>query len=79
VEWEKMSRFEIGKSYGNVECGFDPITVIKRTAKMILVDMYGNQWRMKIRVDSNGDEWVVDSYLPRRYYEVGAYSSKYVV
>jgi hypothetical protein len=46
---------------------------------MILVDMYGNQWRMKIRLDSNGDEWVVDSYLPRRYYEVGAYSSKYVV
>lgn len=74
-----MSRFEVGKSYECVDGCLDPITVIKRMAKMILVDKDGCQWRMKIRVDSNGDEWVVDSYISRRYYEGCAYSARLVL
>lgn len=56
-------RFEVGKRYGAADDGLDPIEVLKRTAKCIVVrNGCGNEWRMVIREDDNG-EYVQDSTI----------------
>ena len=60
-------KFEVGKEYFWNERGFPSITVLKRTPKMILVTNGGHEWRMRIRLTDYGDEYVVDSLVPRRY------------
>lgn len=59
-----MAQFEVGKSYGWVECGLDPLTVLSRSAKMITVTNGQNTWRMRIRNDERG-EYVIDSSVPK--------------
>lgn len=63
-------KFEEGKSYEWMESGFGLIKVIKRTKKTILVDNGSNTWRMLIRVDQTGTEYVTDSSVPELYRDV---------
>ena len=57
-----MARFEVGKTYGSVQNDYiHRITVTKRTAKMIRVRNLWDEWRMLVRRDENGDEYVRDS------------------
>ena len=62
-----MEKFEIGKYYKWSEGGFDPIQVLQRTAKTIVVRNASYIWRMKLRTDKDGNEYVVDSNTPKRY------------
>lgn len=71
-----MKRFEVGKAYEANDPGFDPIMVLRRTAKCIIVDNGQSKWRMVVKVDENGDEYVVDSSVPKRWQEAFRYSSK---
>ena len=61
-----MDQFEVGKTYGWADCGFDPFTVLSRTEKTIKVTNGVNTWRMRIRHDEDGDEWVRDSSMGDR-------------
>ena len=67
-----MRKFEIGKYYDWGERNrFDPILVLSRTAKTIVVRNRTATWRMLIRKDENGNEYVVDSSFPKSYKNSG--------
>ena len=61
-----MDQFEVGKSYGWVEPGLDPMTVLSRSAKTIKVTNGQSTWRMFLRHDERG-EYVVDSSVPKGF------------
>lgn len=58
-----MEKFVVGKSYRWADPGPDPFTVLKRTEKTITVTNGGNTWRMLVRIDKDGNEWVRDSSM----------------
>lgn len=76
-----MIKFEVGKSYECTDSGFDPITVIRRTPKMIVVkNSSGDQWRMLIRVRSGKQgitEYCIDSSYPKGWRHVFEYSAEW--
>ena len=60
-----MKQFREDHFYLPNDPGLDVIMVEKRTAKMIFVSTpKGVKWRMKIKVDENGNEYAVDSSVP---------------
>ena len=59
--------FEVGKSYGASEIGFDPIMILKRSPKTLLVTNGQTTWRMRIRKDADGSELLIDSTMPERH------------
>ena len=63
-----MKQFEEGKIYGAWDTGTPAIKIIKRTAKMCLVEdtITGNQWRMKIK-EKNGYEELTDTGVPQSW------------
>ena len=71
-----MTVFEEGKNYEAYDCGLDPITVIRRTPKMILVTNGFSQWRMRLDTDGEGNEVVTDKSVPRKWRYCFTYSSK---
>lgn len=62
-----MSKFEVGKTYGWADSGYDPIRVLNRTSKTITVTNGTATWRMLLRVNEVGDEYVIDSSVPVSY------------
>ncbi len=67
-------QFVVGKSYWPEDRSYDPITVIRRTPKCIVVrGGSGNEWRMLIRHDSDGTEVVRDSCVPLHWRGVFTY------
>ena len=70
-----MKRFEVGKSYGTIDSGVDPIKVLKRTDKMILVDNGQSRWKMIVRTDEYGNEFVRDCSAPKKWQFVYTYLS----
>ena len=73
-----MERFEVGKCYEAADMGIDPIKVIKRTAKSILVDNGLNKWYMRIRTDEKG-EYVTDSSAPAKWRGICTYRTMWVI
>ncbi len=65
-----MNKFVVGQSYYWADCGFDPFTVLSRTEKTIKVTNGNSTWRMKIRHDDDGMEWVRDSSMDRSKYSL---------
>lgn len=63
--------FEVGKMYYRADGGFDPQKIIRRTEKTIIsCNAYDNEsytFRQRIFHDENGNEFVIDSALPRRH------------
>ena len=72
-----MSKFVVGKKYESADRRFDPIKIVRRTDKVVWVDNDGHAWKMLVRKDMDGNEYVRDSSLPKRYAEIGVYSSKW--
>ena len=62
-----MKKFKVGKSYEPLCGGFDPIEITKRTEKTIWVNNGNTQWSMRIRIDENGNEYVIDSRIPKKW------------
>lgn len=60
-------KFEEGKTYGWYQREYGSIKVLKRTEKMITATNGGSTWRMKIRIDENGNEFVIDSSVPKKW------------
>lgn len=72
-------RFEIGKSYEAEDRGISPITVTGRTAHyVIVVNEYGNAWRMKIREDNKG-EYAIDLSVGRKWSDAYTYRAMWEV
>lgn len=72
-----MKKFEIGQRYCWAEPDFGDIEVIDRTRKSIVVFNGTNTWRMFIKYDENGDEYVVDSSVPLRMRDTFTCSAKW--
>lgn len=70
-----MKRFLVGHSYGWQDSRFDPFRVVSRTEKSITADNGVCSWRMMIRHDQDGVEWVRDSANRSKKY-VDAFTSR---
>ena len=70
-------KFEVGKSYYAADSGYDPITIVRRTAKSVLVNNGTNTWRMYIREDQDGNEYVCDSTAGPKWRGAFTYSAKW--
>lgn len=61
-------KFVVGRMYYPGDRSYDPVKVIKRTPKCIVVrggwNGEGNTWRMLVRQDNDGTEFAVDSCVP---------------
>ena len=77
----KMFEFKFieGRSYESCDAGVEPITIIKRTSKTILAKNSTSTWRMKIRQDKKGNEYVVDSCVPSKWKEMYTYKAEWEV
>lgn len=62
-----MSAFEVGKRYEWYHREYGNITVLRRTPKCIVVTNGGSTWRMIVRTDTEGSEYVVDSTVPEKW------------
>lgn len=62
-----MFKFKVGKCYEWADISYDPFQVLSRTDKTILVRNANHQWRMRIRTNGQGDEYVIDSSVPKSY------------
>ena len=76
---DARNKFEVGKEYEANDPGLDPIKVIRRTAKCIIVDNGTSKWRMVVKIDEEGDEYVVDSSVPKKWQEMFRYSARWNV
>lgn len=77
---EIMYRFEALKSYQPNDFMFDPVMVMRRTAKYIhVVNRSGAMWRMKIRKDADGNEYAIDSTKPVKDRSSFTYQAMYVL
>ena len=75
-----MKQFEVGKSYEPSDSGFPPVTIMKRTAKMILVRGEAEScWRMRIKTDEDGNEYMTDSSVPVKWRDALTYNAKWEV
>ena len=74
-----MFRFEVGEKYEPNDFGFDPIRIERRTDKTVWVDKDGVKWRMRIKKDRNGNEYVADSCVPLKWRDAFTYQAKYKV
>ena len=63
-------KFEVGKTYTWADICYDPFTVIRRTEKTITVTNGVNTWRMLIRHEEDGQEYVRDSSMGRSNYSL---------
>ena len=62
-----MKRFEIGKWYRANDCAFEPIQIIRRTPKCVVVkNWFGVEWRMVVKEDDKC-EYVTDSTVPQKW------------
>lgn len=75
-----MATFDVGKYYRSNESGYDPVLCVKRTDKSVWMQYYhGSVYRMKVRTDKDGNEWTVDTYMPKRYWDAMIIQAKYPV
>lgn len=70
-------KFEVGKFYEPYGSEFQPILITRRTDKTIWVQNEdgGCAWRMRIKHDNDGNEYAVDSVLPKKWRDAFTYSA----
>lgn len=69
--------FEVGRVYEPNDRSYDPITVLSRTEKTITVTNGRSTWRMLVRHDEDGNEFVVDSSVPKNWRSAFTYKAKW--
>lgn len=68
--------FQVNKTYGAMDSGLDPIRIMKRTPKCVVATTNGmNRFRMVVKTDSIGNEYVTDSSVPMKWREAYTYSA----
>ena len=71
--------FEVGKRYFPADSSFEPILIVRRTAKTVLVDNGTTQWKMRIRKSDKDCEYVTDSSVPMKWRGAFTYSADWEV
>ena len=69
--------FEVGMTYEAYDSGINPIRILRRTKKTVWVDNGQSKWCMRVMVDVDGNEFVADSTVPRKWKEAFTYSAKW--
>lgn len=60
--------FEVGRSYYPFDRSYSTIKIIKRTPKCVFVENEdGSRWRMIVKRDRDGIEFVTDSCVPMKW------------
>lgn len=72
-----MARFETGHLYEGYAREYDPIRILRRTEKTMWVTNGRNSWKMRIRTDENGNEYAVDSSVPREWRDAFTYDAEW--
>ena len=75
-------KFEVGKTYEAYQREYGAIKILRRTDKTVWVCNDGlganaYKWAMRIKQDADGDEYVVDSAVERKWREAFTYSAKW--
>lgn len=70
-----MKRFEVGKQYEPYQAEFEAVTVIRRTKKTIWVKHSQPVWSMRIKTDADGNEYAVDSTVPKKWRDAFTYTA----
>lgn len=70
-------KFVVGKSYESCDCGVAPVTVLGRSEKTVWVSNGTNGWRMRLRTDEEGNEYVTDSSVPDKWREMYTYRAEW--
>lgn len=69
-------KFEVGKQYEPYQTEYSPITVLKRTEKTIWVENDEQiTWKMRVKIDMDGNEYAVDSSVPSRWRDAFTYEA----
>lgn len=79
IKGANMTAFQVGKKYYCNDCGVSPIRIIKRTAKMCLVENdIGVKWRMMIRQQSD-TEIMIDTKVPEKWRGIYTYDARFEI
>ena len=70
-------KFEVGKTYEPYQDEFDAITIIRRTDKTVWVNNGQCEWRMRIKHDWDGNEYVVDSSVGSKWRDAFTFSAEW--
>ena len=70
-------QFEAGKFYESYQAEYEPILVTRRTEKTIFVKNTTAEWKMKVRLDSNGNEYAIDTSVPKKWRDAFTYSPEW--
>ena len=72
-----MAVFEVENSYRHNDSGYYDVLCVKRTEKSVWMQYnHGGVYRMKVRLDEAGNEWTVDTKIPKRHWDVLTIQSK---
>lgn len=74
----EMTKFEINKKYEWYQREYGSIQILKRTPKCVQVTNGASTWRMIVRTDDNGDEYVIDSSVPYKWRDAFTCSANWV-
>ena len=74
-EANMKKRFEVGKQYEPYQTEFEAVTVIRRTEKTVRVRTSQAEWSMRIKTDADGNEYAVDSTVPRKWRDAFTYTA----
>ena len=63
-----MKQFEVGKTYSAYKPEYGSIEILRRSEKTIWVrNDCGIEWFMRIKKDADGNEFAIDSVLPKKW------------
>ena len=69
--------FEVGRMYEPADRSYDPITILSRTEKTVTATNGRTTWKMRIKHDEDGHEFVVDSCVPKKWRSAFTYKAKW--
>lgn len=72
-------KFEVGKYYECANFHLNPIKIINRTKRTVVVDDGIEVWKTKTKKDDDGDEYVQKSTKIPRYRGVETYSASWEI
>lgn len=72
-----MKKFEVGKRYEFYQRDFGSFKVIRRTPKTITAANDYTTWRMRIKIDTDGDEYVVDTCVGKKWRDAFTCSARW--
>lgn len=69
-----MSRkFVVNREYSPYQSEYEPIIIMRRTEKTIWVSNRSCAWLMRIKRDKDGNEFAVDSSVPKKWRDAFTY------